>query len=178
LAQAFGIFGLPIPDELLLTIAGVLIAKGLLPAPTAVAATIAGCLTGISLSYALGRLIGLPILRARFRRHERGFNRVQAWSRRLGVWLLAFGYFIPGVRHISAIMAASAGVGYARFAIFAYPGGVLWCGVFLLLGYYAGEHWRETALTAKSILAFGAIAAVGAGAVYVLFRIKATRTIS
>jgi membrane protein DedA with SNARE-associated domain len=53
-AQVFGIFGLPIPDELLLTIAGGLVASGRLGLSSTVAAAVGGCLTGITLSYAVG----------------------------------------------------------------------------------------------------------------------------
>src|SRR3954453_1428520 len=60
-AQVFGIFGVPIPDELLLTAAGALIASGRLNATSTVVAAISGCLTGITLSYALGRWVGLPV---------------------------------------------------------------------------------------------------------------------
>jgi membrane protein DedA with SNARE-associated domain len=175
-AQAFGILGVPIPDELLLTISGALLAKGLLSGPSTVTATILGCLTGISLSYCLGRFVGLPILRARFRRHHRAFDRAHTWFGRFGVWLLAFGYFIPGVRHVTAIMAGSADVTYPRFAAYAYAGGVLWCSVFLLLGYYAGDRWRGVAEAARSHLMIGAIVAVCAAVLYALVHAR-SRTV-
>ena len=56
-AQVFGIFGLPIPDELLLTVAGALVRKGLLHGSSIATAAVAGCLSGITLSYAMGRLV-------------------------------------------------------------------------------------------------------------------------
>ncbi|PYQ80334.1 MAG: hypothetical protein DMG03_23295, partial [Acidobacteria bacterium] len=102
-AQVFGIFGLPIPDELLLTIAGALIATGRLNLSSTVVAAIAGCLTGITLSYAVGRWVGLPLLRVRFRGRQDVIERAQGWFQRFGGWLLTFGYFIPGVRHVTAI---------------------------------------------------------------------------
>jgi membrane protein DedA with SNARE-associated domain len=170
LAQALGIVGLPIPDELLLTIAGTLIAKGLLRTPSVVVATTGGCLTGITLSYVLGRGVGLPFLHARLGGHRQAFDRAERWFQRFGVWLLAFGYFIPGVRHVTAITAGSTGVGYRRFALFAYVGGVVWCSVFLVLGYYAGDRWREAASTMRSHLALVATLAAVGGAVYALAR--------
>jgi membrane protein DedA with SNARE-associated domain len=171
-AQVFGIFGLPIPDELLLTIAGALVAKGMLDASATVTAAIGGCLTGITLSYVVGRTVGLPILRSRFRRHEHAIDRAQAWFRRFGGWLLAFGYFVPGVRHVTAIAAGSGCLDYAAFARYAYPGGALWCAVFLGLGYYAGDRWRSVAAAARPHLA------IAAGAIGVAILVYALLTVT
>src|SRR5262249_9763685 len=44
LAQVLGIFGLPIPDEMLLTLAGALVRRGTLPGVPIVTSAIAGCL--------------------------------------------------------------------------------------------------------------------------------------
>ncbi|PYR14245.1 MAG: DedA family protein [Acidobacteria bacterium] len=175
-AQVFGIFGVPIPDELLLTIAGALVATGRLNLSSTVVAAIAGCLTGITLSYAVGRWVGLPLLRVRFRGRQDVIERAQGWFRRFGGWLLTFGYFIPGVRHVTAIAAGSACLNYPQFAAFAYCGGVLWCAVFLGLGYFAGDHWPEVAHAARSHVARGAMIIVAIGAMYVIAKVAAERS--
>ena len=149
-AQVFGIFGLPIPDELLLTIAGALVASGRLNPFSTAAAAVSGCLTGITLSYAVGRWVGLHVVRARFTRHHDAIERAQGLFRRFGGWLLAFGYFIPGVRHVTAIIAGSGCLDYRTFVAYAYPGGTLWCAVFLGLGYVAGDRWPEVVHAARS----------------------------
>jgi membrane protein DedA with SNARE-associated domain len=175
-AQVFGIFGLPIPDEFLMTVAGALVASGRLKLSSTVAAAVLGCLTGISFSYAAGRWIGLPFLHARFKRHRYAIERAQQWFQRFGGWLLAFGYFIPGVRHVTAIIAGSGCLSYRRFAAYAYPGGVLWCAVFLTTGYIAGDRWPEVVHAARSQLARIAWLAVCAGAAYAVVRaVKAWR---
>lgn len=174
-AQVLGLFGLPIPDEFLLTLAGALIAAGTLSGPWTASAAVAGCLTGITLSYILGRSVGLPVLRKLAGRHLDVLETAQAWFRRFGGWLLAFGYFVPGVRHVTAIAAGSGCLSYPRFAVWAYPGGVVWCAVFLGLGYYAGGRWREVLEAARhhltSAAAVIAIAAMG----YVVFRAAGRR---
>jgi membrane protein DedA with SNARE-associated domain len=153
LAQVFGIFGLPIPDELLLTLAGALIAKGVLHGPSTVSAAIAGCLSGITLSYVVGRVVGIAVLHRVFARHLAHLERAQAMFRRFGGWLLAFGYFVPGVRHVTAIAAGSGCLNYSSFVVYAYSGGVLWCSLFLALGYFAGDRWQAVARTARSTAA-------------------------
>jgi len=172
-AQVFGIFGLPIPDELLLTVAGALVRKGLLRGPSIATAAIAGCLSGISLSYAVGRFVDGTVLHTRFNRHRAAIDRAQAWFRRFGGWLLTFGYFIPGVRHVTAIVAGSSRLDYPGFALYAYPGGVFWCTVFLMLGYYAGDRWQEAARRVQSNAAFAAAALVCLVAAYALIRLTA-----
>ena len=144
-AQVFGIFGLPIPDELLMTVAGALVRRGQMGAAATMVAAIGGSSSGITLSYVLGRTIGGSALHRLAHVPEAAFARAQRWFARFGHWLLTFGYFIPGVRHVTAIAAGSAPITYAAFARAAYPGAVLWCCVFIGLGYYSGDRWEEAA---------------------------------
>ena len=174
-AQVFGIFGVPIPDELLLTLAGALIRKGQLNGPLTVTAAIAGALSGMTLSYGLGRAVGMTVLRKTLRLNEDAIDRAVRWFRRLGGWLLAFGYFVPGVRHVTAILAGSAPIEYSRFAWFAYAGGVLWCGVFLGLGYYAGDRWKTLVPAAKAHLPIVVLMIAGGLALYLIARRRSVR---
>ena len=174
-AQVFGIFGVPIPDELLLTAAGALIAGGRLNAASTAIAAISGCLTGITLSYALGRWVGLPVLQARMKNHHDTIERAQSWFRRVGGWLLTFGYFIPGVRHVTAIAAGSGCLNYRTFVAYAYPGGVIWCAVFLGFGYVAGDRWPEVAAAARTHVVRIAVVFGCAIAVFAALRAAARR---
>jgi membrane protein DedA with SNARE-associated domain len=174
-AQVFGIVGLPIPDELLLTAAGALALKGQLSLVWVLVAAIAGCLSGITLSYTLGRRIGLPVLRAWLHVRPEPLARAQRWFEDYGGWVLALGYFVPGVRHVSAIAAGSACLNFSCFARYAYPGGVLWCLVFLGAGYYAGDHWREVAPFTRGHWTTIALLAIGAALLVFLIRVVIRR---
>ena len=168
-AQLFGIFGLPIPDELLLTVAGALVRRGELPSvPTALAA-VTGCMTGITLSYVLGRTVGVRAMRRLFLRHEAALIRVQNGFQRFGCWLLAIGYYVPGVRHVTAITAGSIPLRYRTFALYAYPGAVVWCATFLGLGYVAGDRWREAFEAVRHHVALTALVAAAALVAYALW---------
>ena len=137
-AQIFGIFGPPVPDELLLILAGLLVRQGAFNAPFTIAAAITGCAGGITGSFILGKTLGAAALaHPRLRAHRPALARAERWFARFGVWLLAFGYFVPGARHVSAITAGAASIEYRTFAAAAYPGAVLWCAVYLGLGYFA-----------------------------------------
>ena len=141
-AQVLGIFGLPIPDEFLLTLSGALVKRGDLSLVPVVLAAIGGSGSGITLSYVLGRTVGVIGLRRVIHVHEESLRRAERRFERFGGWLLGFGYFIPGVRHVTAILAGSTRLDFKSFAKFAYPGAILWSTVFLCLGYYAGDEWR------------------------------------
>jgi membrane protein DedA with SNARE-associated domain len=166
-AQVFGIFGLPIPDELLLTIAGSLVRKGDLDAGRAAFATISGCMAGITLSYVVGRTVAVATLRRVIHLSADNLQRGRRWFRRFGPWLLAFGYFVPGVRHVTAIAAGTAPLEFGRFALCAYSGAVLWCGVFLGAGYLAGDRWSEILTVIRHHSTTGAIVLFGIVAAYV-----------
>ncbi len=140
--QVLGIVGLPVPDELLLTLAGTLVRAGRMPLVPTLAAAMTGAMTGITISYLAGRYIGLAALRRFVHIPDDLLRRAERWFHRAGGWLLTFGYFIPGVRHVTAIAAGSSGLGYGTFAAFAYPGAILWSSCFVTAGYVLGDAWR------------------------------------
>jgi membrane protein DedA with SNARE-associated domain len=141
--QVLGIVGLPVPDELLLTIAGTLVRAGKLPLVGTLAAAMSGAMVGITVSYLAGRFIGLAALRKVVHLPDEALRRVEHWFHRAGGWLLTFGYFIPGVRHVTAIAAGSSGLGYGTFASFAYPGAIFWSTFFVTAGYLLGDRWHS-----------------------------------
>ena len=150
-----GIVGLPIPDETLLTFTGYLIYRRELSMPLAFAAAAAGSASGMTISYTLGRSFGLALLH-RFGKHvhltpER-LARAHAWFERIGHWALTVGYFIPGVRHLTAYAAGMTEVAPHQFALFAYSGTVLWVTAFLSLGYFLGERWKVVELHVERYL--------------------------
>ncbi len=142
----FGIVGLPIPDETLLTLSGYLVFKGHFSFLPTFLTAFSGSIAGISLSYAVGRSGGYRFLHrygSKFRITEERIQRVENWYERVGKWMLAIGYFIPGVRHLMALIAGSSKMRYPVFAAFAYSGGIVWSLTFVTLGYYLGESWGE-----------------------------------
>jgi len=140
-----GIVGLPVPDETLLTFAGYLIFKNQLSFPLTLLFAFLGSSTGISLSYALGRSLGLFLIhkygRYVFITPEK-LELVRRWFLRRGRWSLPIGYFIPGVRHLTAYVAGASRLEIPVFATFAYSGALVWSATFILLGYFLGDQWE------------------------------------
>jgi len=166
---AFGIVGLPIPDETVLTFCGYLAFKGHLNLFETYFVAWIGTVSGISVSYCLGRFVGYRVLEKYgwfFHITEEKLVRTEKWFEHGGRWLLTIGYFIPGVRHLFAIAAGSTCVRYPVFAFFAYMGGLIWTATFITLGYMFGDTWEKVAKQGQHIgiyLAIGIAATIIAG---------------
>lgn len=141
-----GIVGPLIPDDTILVLSGISIHRGQLDLGTTLAVAYAGSLCGITLSYVLGRT-GLIFALERFPPVERWVNchlpQVQKWFERYGKWTLFFGYFIAGVRHFTALAAGCSKVNLRTFALYAYPGGLVWVASFIAIGYFLGAEWEQ-----------------------------------
>ena len=163
-----GIIGLPVPDETILLFAGYLSFMGDLRLESTLAIAFLGSACGISGSYAIGRIAGphavvkfAPLL------HIQPAHLAQTyqWMERWGKYVLLIAYFIPGVRHVAALIAGASQLPSSVFARFAYSGALVWSGTFIGLGYVTGEEWRcLSPLLHRSLL-------VGAGFVIVAFAI-------
>ena len=146
LALAGGIVGLPIPDELLLTLIGYSVSQGRLTYVMALGSAFIGSITGITISYFIGLKLGLPFLKKfgpiMYITEER-IEFTRRLFQRWGVLVLFFGYFIPGIRQISAIIAAISHISFRKFALYAYSGGLVWSITFLALGQFLGKSWLQ-----------------------------------
>lgn len=147
-----GIVGLPVPDEFLLTFVGFLIFRGRLDLIPAALAAFLGSVCGITLSYWLGRTLGIYLVTRYGPKIGLGpeqVRRVHDWFARIGGWSLTFGYYIPGIRHLTAYVAGTAEYELPHFALFAYLGAAIWTASFLALGYYVGDGWRAATGTMR-----------------------------
>src|SRR5262249_51365462 len=141
-----GIVGLPISDETLLLFVGYLSSKGTLQLEPAMVTAFLGSATGISVSYAIGRYLGLPAL-MKFGHliHVRPEHlaETQRWVERWGKYSLLVAYFVPGVRHLAVVVLGASLLPPVIFARFAYVGALVWSTIFIGLGYLVGEEWNQ-----------------------------------
>jgi len=150
-----GIVGLPVPDETLLTFAGYLVFKQKLAFLPTLATAFLGSSCGITVSYACGRGLGPYLVRKigpLLRLKPEHLSEVQTWFARWGKYTLIIGYFVPGIRHFTAIVAGSSKLPMAVFALFAYSGALIWSSSFILLGYLFGEEWARLSDTVHQFL--------------------------
>jgi membrane protein DedA with SNARE-associated domain len=114
-------------------------------APTLVASFL-GSACGITISYGLGRFLGNRLLRAYgpyLGLTPQRIAEVHRWFERLGRWSLTFGYFLPGIRHLTAFAAGTSKLELTVFAPFTYAGAFLWSFFFVLAGYFLGKEWTQ-----------------------------------
>jgi len=175
-----GVVGLPIPDETLMFFSGFQIsiyirtagAEGLNPVGVALAA-VAGSWCGITVSYLLGRTLGVGVVH-RFGKYmhltDERLEKVNQWFHKAGHWALFVGYYIAGVRHFTALVAGTSRLNFGTFALYAWSGGLVWVGVFLTLGYVVGENWKSIAEAIHRDLLWASLVLLGAVAVFLLVR--------
>jgi membrane protein DedA with SNARE-associated domain len=161
-----GIVGPLIPDETILVLAGVAVHRGQLSLIPTILCAFGGSLCGITLSFLLGRTGAIYLLeRVAFlnRYAGRHLPHVEGWFQRYGKWTLFFGYFIAGVRHFTALVAGMSKFEFRTFAVWAYPGGLVWVVCFVSIGYYMGAEWEHVAqyLDKGTLIIAGLIGGLG-----------------
>ncbi len=176
-ALVLGIVGLPIPDETVLVFCGYLSAKGNMQVIWTWLTALAGSIGGITLSYWIGRSAGHEVIH-RYGRYihftEDRLTQVLHWFDRMGRWLLTIGYYIPGVRHFTALVAGMSGLPYRSFALYAYCGAVLWVSTFIGIGYVLKDQWEAVFHTIHRDIAI-AVAVLAMGG-WLIWRIQNKRS--
>ncbi|WP_042198949.1 DedA family protein [Paenibacillus camerounensis] len=139
---ALGIIGLPVPDELLMTGVGYLTAIGTLKLPYALLFSFMGALSGMMISYLIGRKAGRPLL-DRYGKwvglKPQRIAKVEGWMNRYGRLSLIFGYFIPGFRHVTCYMCGISRMPLRKYSLFAAIGALVWCLFFIITGKILGH---------------------------------------
>lgn len=158
LLLALGVVALPVPDETLMVLSGILIKNGELPFLSTVLASFLGSMFGITLSYLIGRTAGSGLLHrygGKVGLSEKKLAIAHEWFGHYGKWTLTFGYFIPGIRHLTGFAAGASELAYHQFALFAYLGAAIWATVFLSIGYFVGNYWYDFIAIAEQYSDFG-----------------------
>lgn len=171
---ALGVVALPVPDETLMVLAGILIKAGEMPFLSTVLASFLGSMFGITLSYIIGRTAGSGLLHhygSKVGITEDKLAIAHEWFAHYGKWTLTFGYFLPGIRHLTGFAAGTSELNYSQFALFAYLGAAVWATVFLSIGYFVGNYWYDIIAIVEQYSDFAFPAAfVAAVATYFLWR--------
>lgn len=156
----FGMIGVPVPDEFLMTFSGFQTSVGHMAfGKTLVVATL-GSFLGMNLSYWIGRRLGIPFLHKiapYLHLNEKRIAQAEHWFQRYGDSLIVIGYFFPGFRHFTAYFSGMSELHYGRYVVLAGTGAFLWSLTFITLGRILGEHWRKITFVMHGYLARGAI---------------------
>lgn len=136
-----GIVGLPIPDELLMTAVGYLTLIGTMKLPYALFFSFVGALSGMLISYLIGKRAGRPFL-DRFGRwvglKQHRIAKVERWMNKYGPFSIVIGYFIPGLRHVTCYLCGISRMPLRKYCLFASIGAFVWCLIFIMAGRILG----------------------------------------
>jgi membrane protein DedA with SNARE-associated domain len=128
-----------------MTYCGFLVSRGILTFSTTLLVAFIGSVAGMSISYILGSKFGLSLVEKYGMKMglSEQIQKVQNWYLRYGKFVLMIGYFIPGIRHVTAFTAGISKMPFITFAQFAYFGGFIWTFTFITFGRLLGNNWTK-----------------------------------
>lgn len=144
IALSLGIVGFPVPDESLIAFTGFISSQGKLDILLLLPVIISGTVLGITVSYFLGNLsrhYASHKIPNKISINAEHLQKIKEFYTKYGRFALLIGYFIPGIRHLTALFAGINNMPYRQFALFAYTGALLWVTTFFTLGYWLGHEW-------------------------------------
>ncbi|MFE5320928.1 bifunctional DedA family/phosphatase PAP2 family protein [Paenibacillus sp. NPDC056579] len=170
------LLALPLPGEVLMTYAGLMIYQGHFNWIMSILTAALGASIGMTLSYWIGFKLGIPFFEKYGSKIHLGpdkLKKTSQWFERYGNKLLIIAYFIPGIRHFTGYFSGVTRMTYRTYMIYAYLGSLIWTSTFISLGKVLGPKWEQfhRAIT-KYLLIAGIIAVVVLVTVYVLKRYR------
>jgi len=161
-------FGLPIPEDVSLAAAGVLVANGHAPYWLAWVVGYVGVLGGDVIAYTMGRRVGL---------HPQGFigrlvgpediQRIERFYKRYGPWAIVIARQFPGMRMPAFFFAGASGISITRFLAFDGAAALITTTVFTLLGLWFADRIDWLLIQLQPFQRIGSVVLVGLIAVVV-----------
>lgn len=129
-----------LPGDTLLFIAGAFCASGSMHAGLLLALLIVAAVTGNSVNYWIGHLIGEKVYTHDYRWLDRqALQRTHGFYEKHGGKTLVLARFVPVVRTFAPFVAGISRMTFAKFQLFNCTGAVLWVGLLVAGGYLFGN---------------------------------------
>lgn len=135
--------GIPSPSEIVLLLAGLLVAEGRFSYPAVVVAGAAGSTAGALVAYALARTRGRTWLLRRLRFLFRSPEALAAWEAyflRHGPVIVLAGRVLSGVRMVISYPAGLFGMPWPQFTLFTVIGSLAWPALAAGAGWFLGPR--------------------------------------
>jgi membrane-associated protein len=132
-----------VPGETGMVVVGAAGARAGAPLPLLIAAAAIGATLGDTASYALGRFVGLPLVRRwawSRRRIEPKIEQGRAYFEQRGGVAVFLGRFVGVVRGVVPFVAGTASMPYVRFLAWNVAASICWTGATISAGYLLGRH--------------------------------------
>ncbi|WP_442595890.1 DedA family protein [Neobacillus sp. D3-1R] len=149
-----GIFGLPIPNEVLSMTVGMATSQKVLNPLIAFFVFYAGILAALTSCYLLGKYIGRPLIgilekRKRYAQLiDQSFHLIEKHH----ALSLSISYFLPGVRNFVPFLYGFSKLPFRTFALFAYFGSFIWLCITFTLGFWFGDNMELIMHYGKELL--------------------------
>ncbi len=165
-----GIVGMPIPDEVIVMSGGIVSSIGILQPIPAFLLTYLGVVSGLSIGYIIGRVMGVKVVdRVLAKQKNKHLLKAQNLLAKYNHYALVLSYFIPFVRHIVPYLVGINKMTFKRYALYSYSTGFFWTLFYFILGATFGEYIEKIAdLAFRYGLWFGIILGIGMLA-YILY---------
>ncbi len=159
----------PIPSEVIMPLAGYIVAQGKLAMAGVVLAGMAGSVLGALPLYYLGHKLGERRLKDFADKHGRwltlsrkDIERSKLWFDRHGPMTVMFCRLIPGIRSLISIPAGLARMPLWPFLDYTAAGTGAWAALLAYLGYFLGSNFTQVGeyLDPVSWLVFGVLAII------------------
>lgn len=153
-----GIFGIPVPNEVIVMTIGFLSFERVLHPVVAFAVTYMGIISALTTCYVLGRFVGRPFLHF-FEKRKRFSKKIDSSFRlieRYHAFSLSLSYFLPGFRNFVPFLYGVSRYSFKSFMIFSYSGALIWLAIMFSIGYWFNDK-METILMYGNELLFGIV---------------------
>ena len=136
-------FGIPFPGQTILIAAGLYAATGQLNLVAVLTLGLLAAVVGDNIGYAIGRCGGRRLV-VRFGRFvfltEERVAAAERFFVRRGPIVVPTARFVEGLRQANGIVAGMVQMAWLRFLLYNALGAVAWVGVWVFVGYLAGDH--------------------------------------
>ena len=172
-------FDLVVPGETGMVIAGAAGARADASLPLLIVAASIGATLGDSVSYALGRYVGLPLIHRWEWTRRRLEPKVEAgheYFHRRGGAAIFLGRFVGVVRGIVPFVAGTARMPYRRFLAWNIAASICWTGLVVSAGYLLGQNIETVVDNIALIVSIAIVVGVTGWLLY--RRVKRRRTMA
>lgn len=137
-----GMFGIPVPNEIIVTSIGYLANTDILQVEKVFISGYLGVVASLTTSYLLGRTVGKPLVGyfSKKNRTKSSIRKAIHLIKKFHAYSLVISYFIPGVRNFVPFLYGMMRFSYFRFALFSYSTAFVWFSVFFALGTVSGRN--------------------------------------
>ncbi|HEY2297873.1 MAG TPA: DedA family protein [Jatrophihabitans sp.] len=166
--------GFVIPGETAAVLGGVIASRGHVSYPLIAVTVVLAAVVGDTVGYEVGRHLGPRIIDSKplAKRRER-IGSAQDFLRRRGGSAVFLGRFVAFFRAVMPALAGASRMFYPRFLAYNAAGGIIWGVGFTLLGFLAGNSYKQIEKTVGRGAAFAVAGIVIVG--FIVWRVRAHR---